>query len=291
MKAERTEAEAAKDEYDRLQATYQDFKSKQVFRRSANMAQVGRALQSRMGRLDNRYENLPGSKQVEISQRIKPLVFKCETRSGDDVFSIQGVSKNYDDFTALDLKDLKFSLRRGQHLLISGENGSGKSTLMKMIISSLEGGSFNPDTGYINIGASIEAGFYSPDAIQVSKKGSILEEVRSATRQSNESEAVSALIYWGIPKQSLRSKQLEQLSPGERKQVALAKLMVQQPNLLLLDEPTDYLKPEIIDRLINALSGYNGTLVIISHNQEFINRLALDYELHLPDGKLVIRKK
>jgi len=291
LEAERTEAEAVKDEHDRLQATYQDFKSKQVFRRSANMAQVGRALQSRMGRLDDRYENLPGSKQVEINQRIKPLVFKCETRGGDDVLSIQGVSKNYDDFTALDLKDLKFSLRRGQHLLISGENGSGKSTLMKMIISAIGEGIFNPNTGYINIGAGIKAGCYSPDDTQVSRSGNILEEVRKATLQGNEGEAVSALIYWGIPKNALRSKQLEQLSPGEKKQVALAKLMVQQPNLLLLDEPTDYLKPEIIERLVSALKGYDGTLIIVSHNQDFAGQLTLNYELKLPEGILVIKGK
>jgi ATPase subunit of ABC transporter with duplicated ATPase domains len=291
LEAERTEAEAVKDEHDRLQATYQDFKSRQVFRRSANMAQVGRALQSRMGRLDDRYENLPGSKQVKIDQRVKSLVFKCEARSGDDVLLIHGVTKNYDGFMALDLRNLTLPLKRGQRLMVSGENGSGKSTLMKMIISAVEGGLFNPDVGYINIGSGVKAGYYSPDDIKVVKKGSMLEEVRAATRQGNESEAVSALIYWGVPKRSLRTKQLEQLSPGERKQVALAKLMVEQPNLLLLDEPTDYLKPEIIDRLVDALAGYDGTVVIISHNQEFIERLALDYELQLPEGKLIIKGK
>jgi ATPase subunit of ABC transporter with duplicated ATPase domains len=291
LEAERTEAESVKNEHDRLQATYQDFKSRQVFRRSANMAQVGRALQSRMVRLDDRYKNLPGSKQVEIDQRIKPLVFKCGTRSGNDVLLIQGVTKNYEDFTALDLKNLTLPLRRGQCLIISGENGSGKSTLMKMIISAIEGGSFNPDAGNINIGTGIKLGYYSPDNAQVSKSGNILDEVRKATLKGNEGEAVSALIYWGIPKNTLRTKQLEQLSPGEKKQVALAKLMVQQPNLLLLDEPTDYLRPEIIERLVSALKGYDGTLIIVSHNQDFAKQLTFDYELKLPEGILVVKGK
>lgn len=175
--------------------------------------------------------------------------------------------------------------------MVVGENGSGKSTLMRMLVSAIQGGSFNPDTGSIKVGASIKAGYYSPDNIGVGKRGSILDEVRTATHQGSEGEAVGTLMYWGIPKVSIRTKLLEQLSAGERKQIAFAKLMVKQPNLLLLDEPTDYLKPEIIDRLVDALDGYDGTLVIVSHDRAFTDSLKINYELQLPQGKLVIRDK
>ena len=208
LEAERAEAETVKDEHDRIEKTYKDFKSKQVFKRSANMAQVGRALQSRMRRLDAKYDSLSGSKQVQRNEKVKPIIFKCGSRSGEDVLLIHEVVKKYDEFVALDLKNLTLSLGRGQRLMISGENGSGKSTLIKMIISAVQGGFFNPDTGNINIGVGIKAGYYSPDDIQVGKKGSILEEVRTVTHQGNESEAVSALIYLGIFKSSLLTKQL-----------------------------------------------------------------------------------
>jgi len=287
--SEKLQADAINNEHDRIQATYLHFKSRQIFKKSANMAQVGRALQSRIGRLDAKYNNLPGSKQIHIIQKTKSLIFKSKTRSGDDVMLINGVSKSYDNFVALNLISLSLSIKRGEHLLISGENGTGKSTLMRIIFSTINKGLFQSDTGNITVGSGIRAGLYSPDDSNLSIKGSVLEEIKMSNDQCSESEAVSTLIYWGIPKLKIRTKQLEQLSPGEKKQVSLAKLMVQQPNLLLLDEPTDYLKSEIIDQLIYALTDYDGTLIVISHNQEFVKQLSFHYELKLPEGKLITK--
>ena len=179
----------------------------------------------------------------------------------------------------------------GPFNLFFGENGSGKSTLMRMIASLTQNGTFIPDEGQIKIGVNVNAGYYASDNTGLLKEGSILDEVVNASSSHNEGEAVTALHYWGFPKKTIRMKIIEQLSVGEKKQLALAKLMVKHQNLLLLDEPTDYLKPEIIERLISALEGFDGTVVVISHNQEFIKQLLVHRELTLPKGKIILKNE
>jgi len=291
LKAEKSEAEAIKSERDRLEETLLKFKSQQVFKKSAKMAVRGNAMETRIERLDDEYDNLPGSKQVFRTERVGDLKFRSEQRSGDDVLTIRHLLRRYGEFTALDLKHLDLVIRRGETFLISGENGSGKSTLMRMIASLTQNGTFIPDEGQIKIGVNVNAGYYASDNTGLLKEGSILDEVVNASSSHNEGEAVTALHYWGFPKKTIRMKIIEQLSVGEKKQLALAKLMVKHQNLLLLDEPTDYLKPEIIERLISALEGFDGTVVVISHNQEFIKQLLVHRELTLPKGKIILKNE
>lgn len=291
LEAEQSEAKAVKAERDRLEQTLLKFKSQQVFRKSAKMAARGNAMQTRINRLDDTYDALPGSHQVFRAERTGSMKFKSQYRSGDDVLLIRNLVKKYEDFTALDLKRLNLTIQRGETLLISGENGSGKSTLVRMIASLVQNGVFNPSEGELLLGANIKACYYSPDHTGINKAGTILDEVIATSLSYSESEAASILHYWGFPKNTIRVKVIEQLSAGEKKQLALAKLMIQHPNLLLLDEPTDYLKPEIIERLIHALKGYDGTVVVISHNHKFVERLTVHRELELPEGKIVLRNK
>lgn len=291
LEAERSEAKAVKAERDRLEETLLKFKSKQVFKKSAKMATRGAAMQTRIDRLDDDYSSLPGSKQVFRTERVGDLKFRSEQRSGDAVLLIRNLVKKYGDFLALNLSHLDLIIRRGETLLISGENGSGKSTLMRMMASLAQNGTFNPDEGELQLGVGVKAGYYSPDHTGISKENPILDEVVEASTTFNEGEASSTLHYWGFPKGTIRVKEIEQLSAGEKKQLALAKLMIRHPNLLLLDEPTDYLKPEIVERLINALDGYDGTVVVVSHNREFVDQLTIHRELTLPEGKIILRKE
>lgn len=291
LEAEKAEAEAVKAEKERLEATYLKFKGEGVFKRSQSMAQTGRAMESRMRRLDQTYDALPGSRQVDRVERVRNLIFTPERRSGEVVVQIDGLVKRYGDFTALDLHDLALSIMRGQKILFSGENGSGKSTLLRMIASVATNGTFLPDEGTIGIGANVLAGYYAPDHTGISRKGSIFEEIKKATNHHNEGEAAATLNFWGFPRGSVRVKKIENLSVGERKQLSLARLMVQHPNLLLLDEPTDYLRPEIIERLVHAINGFDGTVVLISHNPEFKRQLRLTKELTLPEGKIILLDK
>lgn len=289
LEAERVAAEAVRRKKEQLEDTLDKFKAKQVFRRSADMAKVGRAIGSRIDRLDKDYREMPGSKQVHQKERVRDLVFREEERSGNDVMTVKNVIKKYGEFTALDLSGLSFVLQRGRVLWVSGENGSGKSTLLRII--ALAGkDEFNPDSGSIELGANVEVGYCGPDHLGISGKGNILAEVKDAGKSNNEGEAAAILLFWGFFKNTIRTKKIEQLSAGEKKQLALAKLMAQRPNLLILDEPTDYLKPETVNRLIDALAGYNGTVVVVSHDRQFVDRIRVNFELHLPNGKILIRE-
>jgi len=196
--------------------------------------------------------------------------------------------KRYGDYTALNLPNLSLVITRGQRIVFSGENGSGKSTLLRMIASVAIQGNFVPDEGTVQVGASVDAAYYAPDHAGIPKKGSIFEEVKKVTALQNEGEASSTLSFWGFPRGTIRVKTIEQLSVGERKQLALAKIMVQHPNLLLLDEPTDYLRPEVVERLIHAINGFDGTVILISHDSNFKKELNLTKELNLPEGKLTL---
>lgn len=292
IESEKAAAESVIAKRDQLEATLLKFRNAQVFKRSADMAQVGRALESRIGRLDDQLENMPGTKQVDRQQRIRKHIFEEERRSGNDVLELYGPVKKYGDFTALDLHELAISIQRNEKFLISGENGSGKSTLLRMIAESRDNtnNKFSPDEGLIELGANVDLGYYSPDRQGISKKGTIFQEILSSMKNPNEGLATSILLYWGMPKESIRTRKIESLSAGEKKQLALAKLMATKPNLLILDEPTDYLKPDLIDRLINSLEGYKGTLILVSHNREFVNELSLTRELLLPQGEIILHK-
>ncbi|HRN70682.1 MAG TPA: ATP-binding cassette domain-containing protein, partial [Candidatus Woesebacteria bacterium] len=290
LTAEKAEADSVQAEKDRIEETYNKFKAKQVFKRSSDMAATGRAMQSRISRLNEQYESMPGSKQVFRTERIPNIVFESKERSGDDVVTIRNLVKNYGDFTALDLRKLELTIQRGELFLLSGDNGSGKSTLLRMIAAAIQNDpTFTPDSGEIEVGANIMANYYAPDQTGIRKSGSIFEEVTEVLASHNESNAAAILHYWGFPKGTIRMKTIEQLSAGEKKQLALAKIMAQHPNLLLLDEPTDYLKPEVVERLAKALEGYDGTTILVSHNPEFKKLLPISRELQLPSGKLVLK--
>src|SRR3989338_141359 len=286
LEAEKAEAEAVMAEKDRIEATYKDFKAKQVFKRSSAMAQVGRSLQTRIQRLEDEHQELPGSKQVHRSERVRNIAFEAGRRSGDNVVTIGNVMKEYGNYLALDLSLLDTVIKRGGFFLVSGGNGSGKSTLLRLIASAAGNQEFDPTIGSIEIGASVNAAYYSQDYTGIAREGDIFEEVRTVVKGGGESEAAAILHFWGFPKATIRNRQIDQLSVGEKKQLALAKIMAQHPNLLLLDEPTDYLKPEIVDRLVSALLEYNGTVILVSHNSEFKKSLKFHRELELPQGKI-----
>ena len=291
LSAEKSAAENAKKKIDQLRATYAMFKSKNAFARSVDMAQVGRALVTRIDRLEDQYNHLPGSQKVFRNEKVRPLVFESETRSGNDILRLENIEKSYGSFVALKLPKIILEIHRGDILRISGENGSGKSTLLRMIAHTIFGGDFLPNSGKIHVGANIKAAYYSPSEPGLPKEGTLFEALKKSIESKYEIEVTSILKFFGFSGSTIRSKKIEQLSAGEKKQFALARLMGLHPNLLLLDEPTDNLKEELIKRLSDAIKGFDGTTILISHNSEFVNMLPISRELKLPSGDIVINKK
>lgn len=288
LEAERTAAQSIKRRHDQLEATYKDFASRQIFARSQDMAQVGRALQTRITRLDTEFQAHPGSQLLTSTDKIPQLIFTPHTRSGNDVLTARDVTVWYGSHKALDVTKVLVDLKRGERFRLSGVNGSGKSTLMRLLASSCLGLDVQPTTGTVELGVNVEAAYYAPDFFTLPPDGEILKYVHERTRSHQESEAVSALVFWGFGKQSLRTKKIAQLSMGEKKQLQMACLMVQRPNLLLLDEPTDHLKPEVVERMVSAIKAFDGTVVFISHDSVFAKKLGVTRELKLPKQELIV---
>ncbi|MFA4827362.1 MAG: ABC-F family ATP-binding cassette domain-containing protein [Candidatus Shapirobacteria bacterium] len=288
LEAERRAAETAKEKLAKLQETYNKFKGEGVFRRSADMAQVGRALESRINRMQEDLENMPGIIPTFRDNRAKEMVFTSRGKGG--TISFEGLAKSYDGYEAIDIGELDLIVKRGQILHISGENGSGKSTLVRMIADKAGLVSFKPDRGEIKIGEDMVVGYYAPDRLGISRKGLLFSEILDAMLIRNEGEASVILQFFGFPPQGLRERRIETLSGGEKKQLALAKIMAIRPNILLLDEPTDGLKQTIKKRVASALKEFEGAAVIVSHDSEFINDLNPDLELSLPDNKVKVKK-
>ncbi len=289
LASEKKEADTKKDSWNRLHATFRKFKDAGNFKRSKDFAKVGAAMQTRLARMQREIDNHPGSRDVFRTTHASGHAFYEEHQSGDDVLFIDGPAKMYGDFIALNLEHLQLMVTRGEKILIVGENGSGKSTLMHMIASVISGGNFTPNIGEIKVGQSITSAFCSPDNLGIALTGTPLEAITQTLSNHSEGEAASMLGFWGFTRDMIRHGRIEFLSQGEKKRLALATIMAKHPNLILLDEPTNYLETDMKDRLISALESYEGTLILITHDQSFLEKLKLHKELQLPQGKIKIK--
>lgn len=292
LDAEKAGAKQVTRKLEQLKKTDTKFRAKQVYKRSPAMAQVGRALESRMNRLHEQYENMPGSKNVYLEERIKDLLFTQATRSGTNVVLIDKVLKRYGEYAAVNLNNIDpISILRGEKWLVWGPNGSGKSTLIRMIIDTIQDGSFLPDKGRIEIGAGVQMSYYTPEVPSDITSGLLIDEVTEKIDNHDQGKATSALRFFGFPKTAIYKQDVSTLSSGEKKRLTLAKIIIKQPNFIILDEPTgDYMPEQIKERLANVLEKFDGTLILVSHDLEFINSLKITKELQMPEGKVVIRE-
>jgi ATPase subunit of ABC transporter with duplicated ATPase domains len=193
------------------------------------------------------------------------LSFETTGRSGRDAIVCEGVTKAYDDKLLLQKADML--VRFGERVGIIGPNGSGKSTLIKMIteVESL-------DEGMIKTGSNAKIGYLEQITSFEDESKSILEEFKSSLNLT-EGEARGRLAKFLFFKDSV-FKKVSGLSGGEKTRLKLAELMYSDINLLILDEPTNHLDIDTREALEATLEDYEGTIIFISHDRYFINRLA-----------------
>jgi ATPase subunit of ABC transporter with duplicated ATPase domains len=190
-------------------------------------------------------------------------------RLGDKVINAEGISKSFDD--RLLYENLSFSLPPGGIVGIIGPNGAGKTTLFKMITGQLQ-----PDSGTFDVGETVKIGYIDQNR-PLDPKKSIWEEISDGldvvtlgTREVNSRAYVSRFNFSGSDQQ----KKVTQLSGGERNRVHLAKMLKEGANVLLLDEPTNDLDVNTLRALEEALQGFAGCAVVISHDRWFLDRVA-----------------
>ena len=201
------------------------------------------------------------------------------TRSGRAVVDIQEISKGYNGKNLY--KNVNMTVLRGERVAIIGPNGSGKTTLLKMMA-----GEANPDQGRLILGHGVNMSYYAQHHSEMlDPKKTILEEVYQIVPHETLSFVRGVCGAFLFPGTDV-DKPIGVLSGGERARVCIAKILVKPGNLLVMDEPTNHLDLISSEVLIDALADFNGTLLFVSHNQSFINRLGTRI-WDIRDGKIL----
>ena len=240
----------------------QDF----VARFSANKSKARQAT-SRLKQVDKLKAEMV---EVKPSSRQNPYIrFEMEDKDKlhRQAVDISGVSKSYDKPL---IHNLNLILDAGQRLAIIGPNGSGKTTLMKMLVNELQ-----PDQGRIKWAEKANPGYFAQDhEADFDLDYDLAEWMRQWTQEGDDEQVVRGtlgrLLFGGDDVK----KNVRVLSGGEKGRMLYGKLILQKPNVLLMDEPTNHMDMESIESLNMALEKYKGTLIFVSHDREFVSSLA-----------------
>ncbi len=194
------------------------------------------------------------------------MKFTASRPSGNDVLDLRDVTMGFGDRVLF--SHLNVLVKRDDRLLILGQNGCGKSTLIKLIIGKLE-----PLTGIIEAGYNVEVGYYDQENQNLVPQKTVLDELWDAYPRMNETDVRGALGQFRFVGEDV-FKTVGVLSGGERARLTLCKLILSKMNLLVLDEPTNHLDIDSREALESALEGFEGTIVAVSHDRYFIEKLA-----------------
>jgi ATP-binding cassette subfamily F protein 3 len=205
--------------------------------------------------------------QTRDSRATVKFSFPEVARSGRDVVKLEGLKKAFG--TNVIYKGLTRTIHAGERVAIIGVNGAGKTTLLKMIAGELA-----PDGGKIGFGSNVSVNYYAQHHTELlARDRTILDEIWNLVPRQPQTWVRSILGSFLFSGDDVEKK-IGVLSGGEKARVALARLLVVPSNLMLMDEPTNHLDLDSSERLVEALKGYGGTLVFVSHNKSFINQLA-----------------
>ena len=194
------------------------------------------------------------------------LKFSSEEESAGDVCEVKELSFSYGKEPLIN--NLSFLIRRYERVLFLGKNGCGKSTLMKLINSRL-----TPTAGKITLGYNIKIGYYDQENRGLSLDKTVFDELHDEYPDKKDVELRSVLALFLFDADDI-VKPISVLSGGERARLTLAKLILKKVNLLVMDEPTNHLDISSCEALENALLAFDGTIIAVSHDRYFINRIA-----------------
>lgn len=234
------------------------------FRAKASKAKQAQSRVKLLDRMRRKAESAPKARGTHASMTLN---LPTPPRSGDEVFDVQGLVKRFGDHTVYN--GLNLALRRGDRVALVGPNGAGKSTLLKILA-----GQERPSAGECKLGHNVTRYYFAQHQSDSLDRNatplSILREAMPLEKESRIRSILGAFLFRGDDVE----KPVRVLSGGEKARVALARMMAQPANLLLLDEPTNHLDLQSRAVLEQALAEFAGTVVIVSHDRYFINRIA-----------------
>ena len=204
-------------------------------------------------------------KPTDIDDEMR-FTFEPAITSGNDVLTVTDLAKQFDGEKLF--SGISYEIKRGERVAIIGDNGTGKTTMLKII-----NGILAPDAGEVRIGAKVHIGYYDQEQQNLDMDNTVFEEISDEYPEMNNTQIRSVLAAFLFTGEDV-FKRIKDLSGGERGRVALAKLMLSEANFLILDEPTNHLDITSREVLENALNGYTGTVLCVSHDRYFINRTA-----------------
>ena len=249
------------------------------FKKLADSMRGQTAKRARVARnFDRRVERLRAEQVVAPTRRRKlNLRFPTPPSSGRTVLTATELWKS---FGRLDVfADVSFDIGRGERLLVTGRNGAGKTTLLRVLEGRLE-----PDLGKVELGTRVSVGYYAQEHEGISSGRSLIEHMRDVSPiEDGALRALLGMFGLGGPK---AFQDADTLSGGEKTKLALAQLVAGKHNVLLLDEPTNNLDPMSRRATGEALAGWPGTMIVVSHDTEFVRALDPDRALFMPDGVL-----
>jgi ATPase subunit of ABC transporter with duplicated ATPase domains len=226
--------------------------------RASHAAQV----QSRVKKLDKIDKVEPPKRRHVIE-----FAFRQPERSGEDVAKLDGVSKAYGDHVIY--RDFHMLIRRKERWCVMGVNGAGKSTLLKLVA-----GEAGPDAGQVTLGASVTLGYFAQHAMErLDPQRTVLEVLERDHPKATGGSLRTVLGAFGFSGDDV-DKPCRILSGGEKARVVLASMLFVPPNFLVLDEPTNHLDIDTKERLRRALADFEGTMLFVSHDRQFLRSVS-----------------
>ena len=263
------------DFYERERAIREANREAAYARQQAMLAKEQRFIErfaahaAKAAQVQSRVKALEKIEKIELPKKRKLVKFdfRVPPRSGDLVATLENVTKAYGKRTIHD--HLNLVIRRGERWSVMGKNGAGKSTLLKMIAGALE-----PDTGEVKLGASLKMGYFAQQALDVLDADLTIEE---QLRKDFPHESIGVLRNLAGAFQFSGDeidKKIRSLSGGEKTRLVIARMLLDPPNFLVLDEPTNHLDLATKEMLLESLAEFDGTMVFVSHDREFLRGLS-----------------
>ncbi len=281
QRAQAEESAAARSERQHAKIAQLEEQADWMRGKTAKLARRAKVLDHLVERMR---EDLPDPASLPHRERALALDLPIVRQSGRVVFKAERLTKSYGGPAVF--TDLNFQIERGQRLVVIGRNGAGKTTLLRVLA-----GMAPATRGRVETGQMVDLGYYAQEHESLHPHLTLLEEMRLAAGAMPHRTApppgdgqLRSLLGRFLFSGGQAFQPVGSLSGGEKTRLALARLMLGGYNTLLLDEPTNNLDPASRDRVREALAGYRGTLVIVSHDTEFVEALQPDLALLLPAG-------
>jgi ATPase subunit of ABC transporter with duplicated ATPase domains len=263
------------DFYERERAVREANREAAYARQQAMLAKEQRFIErfaahaAKAAQVQSRVKALEKIEKIELpkKRRVVKFDFRQPPRSGEIVATLEHVAKAYGRRTVH--SDLSLTIQRGERWCVMGKNGAGKSTLLKMVAGTLP-----PDSGNVKLGASLQLGYFAQQALDLLDADLTVEE---QLQKDFPHESIGALRNLAGAFQFSGDeidKKIRALSGGEKTRLVIARMLLNPPNFLILDEPTNHLDLATKEMLIDSLTDFEGTMLFVSHDREFLRGLS-----------------